>query len=59
MAAWDNSADNPYNPNPAEEVRFGKPTTAEMMVGWVILSDAEPGVTVPGGVLTSRTRVAD
>ena len=28
-----------------------------MMVGWIIVSDAEPGVTVPGGVLTSRERV--
>jgi hypothetical protein len=33
--AWDNSADNPYNPDPTTEVRFGEPTTAEMMFGFV------------------------
>jgi mono/diheme cytochrome c family protein len=59
IATWDNSADNPYNPDPTEEVRWGEPTTAEMMVGWVIFADAEPGVTPPGGVLTSRRRVGD
>ena len=30
-----NSADNPYNPDPTTEVRFGEPTTAEMMFGFV------------------------
>ena len=59
IAAWDNSADNPYNPDPTEEVKWGQPTTAEMMVGWIILSDAEAGVTMPGGVLTSRARTRD
>ena len=30
-----NSPDNPYNPDPTTEVRFGEPTTAEMMFGFV------------------------
>lgn len=30
-AVYDNSTGNPFNPNPNETVRFGEPTTAEMM----------------------------
>ncbi len=58
VAAWDNSSDNPYNPDPTKDVRFGLPTTDEMMVGWIILSDAEPGAVIATrGGLTSRDRV--
>ncbi len=32
---WDNSAENPNNPDPTKNVRFGEPTTAEMMFGFV------------------------
>lgn len=32
---WDNSAENPYNPDPTKDVVFGEPTTAEMMFGFV------------------------
>ena len=35
VAHWDNSADNPNNPDPTVEVRFGVESTAEMMVGFV------------------------
>ncbi len=59
MAAWDNSADNPHNPDPTKDITWGEPTTDEMMVGWIIASDAEPGVAMPGGGLTSRARVND
>lgn len=31
FAHFDNSADNPFNPNPKADVRWGEPTTAEMM----------------------------
>jgi len=31
VAHYDNSKNNPFNPNPAETVRWGEPTTAEMM----------------------------
>ncbi|MDX1382484.1 MAG: hypothetical protein R3190_02515 [Thermoanaerobaculia bacterium] len=41
--SWDNSADNPYNPDPSQTVVFGEPTTAEMMFGFVNFADAEPG----------------
>jgi hypothetical protein len=33
--AWDNSADNPYNPDPTANVTFGEPTTAEMSFGFM------------------------
>lgn len=33
--AWDNSADNPYNPDATREVTFGEPTTDEMMFGFM------------------------
>ena len=40
---WDNSSENPFNPDPTEPVRFGEPTTSEMMFGFVSWADAEPG----------------
>jgi peroxiredoxin len=33
-AHFDNSADNPYNPNPEIAVRWGDQTWEEMMIGW-------------------------
>ena len=35
VAHWDNSADNPNNPDPTKDARFGAESTAEMMVGFV------------------------
>lgn len=34
-AAWDNSANNPANPDPTKTVHWGRPTTDEMMFGWM------------------------
>jgi hypothetical protein len=34
-ATFDNSADNPANPDPTATVRFGEKTTDEMMVGFI------------------------
>lgn len=45
---WDNSRENPFNPDPTEPVRFGEPTTSEMMFGFVSWADAEPGY-IPKG----------
>jgi hypothetical protein len=33
--AWDNSSNNPYNPDPTKDVVFGEPTTAEMSFGFM------------------------
>ncbi len=37
---YDNSADNPANPDPAVAVRYGEPTTAEMMNGFLNFTNA-------------------
>ncbi|HJM57623.1 MAG: hypothetical protein CMJ98_13290 [Planctomycetes bacterium] len=34
-AIWDNSEDNPLNPDPAVSVRYGRQSFEEMMNGWV------------------------
>ena len=47
-AAWDNSADNPSNPDPTETVTWGRPTTAEMMFGWMKYTHVEPKPFVVG-----------
>ena len=39
---FDNSGNNPFNPDPKAAVVFDGPTTAEMMLGWMSLADAEP-----------------
>ncbi len=35
VAHWDNSVNNPLNPDPGKDVLFGLQTWEEMMVGWV------------------------
>ncbi|MCH8332366.1 hypothetical protein IIC65_00385 [Candidatus Sumerlaeota bacterium] len=35
LAHFDNSSDNPYNPDPTLPVSYGGPTTDEMMIGWL------------------------
>lgn len=45
-ATYDNSADNPANPDPGKQVRWGPQTTDEMMLGYVeYYADAEDGQT--------------
>ena len=34
-AHFDNSSDNPYNPDPTKPVRWGEQTWEEMMIGYV------------------------
>ncbi len=46
---WDNSAENPSNPDPTQTVTFGRPTTAEMMFGFITYADAEVGYRPPEG----------
>lgn len=38
-ATWDNSAENPHNPDPSQTVRWGEPTTDEMMYGYMAFID--------------------
>lgn len=47
LTAWfDNSANNPYNPDPNKEVRWGEQTTEEMMMGYFNYV-VDPGQDVP------------
>ncbi|HVS62754.1 MAG TPA: hypothetical protein VMT85_04520 [Thermoanaerobaculia bacterium] len=39
---WDNSSENPHNPDPTATVAFGQPTTAEMGFGFMKYVKAEP-----------------
>ncbi|MEM6704065.1 MAG: alkyl hydroperoxide reductase [Acidobacteriota bacterium] len=40
---FDNSADNPENPNPEIAVAYGEPTVDEMMIGYLNFTNTEPG----------------
>jgi hypothetical protein len=42
---WDNSAQNPANPDPAQQVGWGDQTWDEMNVGWIRYRDAEEAPT--------------
>jgi hypothetical protein len=49
-AHFDNSADNPYNPDPESPVRWGDQTWEEMMIGWfdiAVAKDAKIGEVLP------------
>jgi len=39
---WDNSAENPYNPDPNRNVPYGEPTFDEMGNGWLDYTLVEP-----------------
>ncbi len=43
VAHWDNSRNNPLNPDPDKAVRWGLQTWDEMMVGWVAYVWERPG----------------
>jgi hypothetical protein len=45
IAHFDNSANNPYNPDPTKEVKWGDQTWEEMMIGFFSVSVADPKVT--------------
>ncbi len=38
IAHFDNSANNPYNPDPSKPIHWGDQTWEEMMIGWMNLS---------------------
>jgi hypothetical protein len=42
LAHFDNSANNPANPDPSKEVRWGDQTFQEMMIGYIDYVDAQP-----------------
>ncbi len=61
---WDNSADNPSNPDPTRDVRFGRPTTDEMGFGFMSMTPVEPreiivGEPIPEDILGTQSAVTD
>ncbi|MCA9040243.1 MAG: hypothetical protein KDA65_07860, partial [Planctomycetaceae bacterium] len=42
IGTWDNTADNPNNPDPSKTVRWGQQTWEEMLAGWVDYVYVEP-----------------
>jgi thiol-disulfide isomerase/thioredoxin len=42
IGQWDNSADNPRNPDPTQDVRWGLQTWDEMMNGWMEIVRKRP-----------------
>ena len=45
---WDNSTNNPANPNPNRDVRWGRPTTDEMGYGWMYYAETKPRSIIVG-----------
>ncbi|HEY1066520.1 MAG TPA: redoxin domain-containing protein [Pirellulales bacterium] len=55
-AVFDNSKDNPNNPDPSKAVTWGDQTWEEMMIGYYDVSEATDKVHVPsGGLAGGRT----
>jgi hypothetical protein len=52
-AHFDNSANNPYNPDPTKEVKWGDQTWEEMMIGWFSVS-VDPKTNIAGLVKFER-----
>ena len=50
VAHFDNSSENPYNPDPTATVRWGEQTWEEMMMGGLFLSWADGEVEAPEAV---------
>lgn len=59
LAHYDNSAFNPYNPNPTATVRTGPQTHHEMMVGFVFYTDAAERLNLAIDPKTGRVASAD
>jgi mono/diheme cytochrome c family protein len=53
---WDNSENNPSNPDPTAEVRYGEPTTAEMGFGFMQLREVEEDEIVVGQPISAELR---
>lgn len=49
---WDNSEENPYNPDPTVAVRWGRPTTSEMMFAWMRYTGVDESAELAGGDTT-------
>jgi hypothetical protein len=55
-SVWDNSANNPHNPDPSATVRYGPWTNDEMVNSWahVVLANEKLGLRVEDGRVVGR-----
>lgn len=53
-AEFDNSVNNPANPNPNETIRWGSASEKEMMDGWIEYLDAHPSPIADGAVAEAK-----
>jgi len=58
-AHYDNSEENPYNPDAAAEVRFGEQTWDEMMFGWFVWIDPHENLQQPAETDKAEPLAAD
>jgi peroxiredoxin/mono/diheme cytochrome c family protein len=56
VAHFDNSANNPANPDPKSPVRWGDQTWEEMMIGFYNMAVADQDLSQPGKTRTSQFR---
>ena len=56
ISHFDNSPNNPLNPNPAEVVRWGGASEMEMMDGWIEYMDALPDAKKPPASQRAQAR---
>ena len=52
---WDNSADNPYNPDPSVTVTWGEATHEEMLFGWLSYTNVDEDATANSGIRRRRS----
>ncbi len=55
VGAFDNSAQNPYNPNPAATVRFGEQTDDEMFIGYLNYAELPSRAPAPAPAFAGNT----
>jgi hypothetical protein len=54
-AYFDNSINNPLNPDPTKAIRWGEPSTEEMMGFWLAYADVSP---LDGNNVVTQTSAA-
>lgn len=53
---WDNSEDNPSNPDPTIDITFGEATHEEMLFGWLSFTNEDEDATAHSGIVMRNRR---
>jgi hypothetical protein len=51
-ATWDNSDENPNNPDPNQRIHWGEATHEEMMFGWISFTNPHEGADARSGMIS-------